>query len=120
MSGATLANAPESQYSISLGYFNSLGSLPFDFVMGLDYYWQDEVFLQTDLDPEDAQEAYALWNGRIGLRADDEQWALTVFVKNITNEVVLTASNDVPLFSGAHAGAIETPRTVTANFKIRY
>lgn len=120
LSGATLANSPETQYSIGLNYFNSLGSLPFDLVVGIDYFWQDDVFLQTDLDPEDGQEAYALWNGRVGLRADDEQWSLTVFVKNITDEIVLTSSGDVPVFSGAHFGSIDTPRTVTANFKIRY
>ncbi len=120
ISGATLANAPEEQYTISLNYFNTLWDWPVDFVAGVDYYWQDDVFLQTDLDPEDAQASYSLWNARMGIRADNELWSFTVFVRNVEDEVVLTSSNDVPLFSGAHSGSVELPRTVTANFKLHF
>lgn len=120
LSGEPLAGAPKEQYSVALNYYNDLGDLPFGLVLGVDYYYQDGVFLQTDLDPEDFQEAYSLWNARLSLADDDENWTASVYVKNITDETVLVSSFDVPLFSGAHAGATEPPRTVTANFQLKY
>ncbi|MEN8722202.1 MAG: TonB-dependent receptor [Alphaproteobacteria bacterium] len=120
VSGNQLPGAPEYQYSIGLTHLNHLGNLPIDFVIGADYYWKDHQFFAIDGDPEDAQDAYGVLNGRIGLRDDEGLWNFTVFVKNILDEVALTGSHDIPLISGGHVGSVIAPRTVTANFNISF
>ncbi len=120
VSGNQLPNAPEFQYSIGLTYLNELGNLPFDFIIGADYYWKDDQMFAIDGDLEDAQAAYGVWNGRIGLRDDDSVWNFTVFIKNIADQVALTGSHDIPLISGGHVGSVIAPRTVTANFNINF
>ncbi|MGB0920258.1 MAG: TonB-dependent receptor [Alphaproteobacteria bacterium] len=118
--GVSLAGTPEFQFTFGVNYLNSLGNLPFDLVVGLDIYWQDEVYFGDDHDPADYQEAYHLLNGRVGVRDDDGAWTFMVFVRNITDETVLISSFDVPIFAGAHVGGVEPPRTVTANFNISF
>ncbi len=120
VSGQQLPSAPEFQYSIGLAHLNHLGNLPVDLMIAADYYWKDYQFFAIDGDTEDAQDAYGVLNGRIGLRDDDGLWAFTVFVKNILDEVALTGSHDIPLISGGHVGSTIAPRTVTANFNISF
>lgn len=118
--GTRLAGTPEWQFTLGVNYLNNLGNMPFDLVVGLDYYWQSEVYFAADQDPADYQDAYYLLNGRVGFTGDDGNWSFMVFVRNITDETVLISSFDVPLFAGAHVGAVEPPRTVTANFKVQF
>lgn len=120
ISGASLAGSPEHQFTVSLNHSSQPFDWPLRLVWGVDYYWQDDVYLQTDLDPEDAQESYSLVNARVGLVDIDDVWSFNVYIKNITDEVVLLSSSDIPLFAGSHAGNIEAPRTVTANISARF
>ena len=120
LSGKSLAGTPELQAFLSANYLNQLGNMPFDLVLGLDYSWQDDVMLATDHDPDDMQEAYDLWHGRIGLRDDDGFWEFTIFFRNIADTLAKTSSHDVPLFSGAHTGKVEAPRSVSGTFRVHF
>ncbi len=120
LTGAPLAGTPEFQFTLGVNYLNQLGNMPFDLIVGVDYYWQDDVLFSTDQDPEDFQEAYALVGARIGLRDDNGIWSFTIFGRNLTDETVLISSFDVPLFAGAHVGSVEPPRTITANFTLEF
>ena len=120
LTGARLAGAPEFQATAAINYHHQIRNLPFDFIIGGDVFWQDDVIYSTDQDPEDAQEAYYLLNGRVGFKDKDERWTFMVFVRNIMDETILISSFDVPLYAGAHNGSVEPPRTVTAHFTVNF
>lgn len=120
LSGQRLQRAPEWTGNFSANYLNTLGSLPFDLVVGTDLLYQDEFFLAVDGDPHEQQEAYLQVNARIGLRADDEAWSFMVFGRNLTDEVVMVTAADAPLADFSHFAVMEPPRTVSAEFTVRF
>lgn len=120
LTGAPLAGASPYQTSISLGWFRPLSRWPLNVFAGVDYYWQDDIQFDTDQDPLDSEDAYSLWNLRAGFGASDESWDFSLFLRNVTNEIVKTSSFDVPVIAGAHVGGVELPRTLTARLSVTF
>ncbi len=120
LTGETLTNAPEYQGSLSVNQALTFNVLPFDVIVGGDVLYQSDVELQTDLDPLDVQPAQWKFNARVGLASRDLTYSLTVFVRNITNEITRVASSDVPLFTGAHYVTIDQPRTWSVNLTAKF
>jgi len=119
-SGSSLANAPEMQASLSLNQVFGLGQWPVDLALGGDVLFHGDMHLQSDLDPLDKQDAYWMFNLRAGLQAQDQSWSATVFLRNVTNEIVALAGGDVPLFDGSHFKVIDQPRVLSFHVNVNF
>lgn len=119
VSGARLPS-PEFQAMASVNYVNVLGNLPLDFFVGVDANWQSKVQFATDGDPLDSQDAYAMFNARLGVMGDDQNWNFMIYVRNLEDKVVKRASFDATLLSGTHVAYVHPPRTFSAHFSVNF
>ena len=76
-------NTPKLNYSIGLGFHQTVGALALE--SRLDYTWQDDVEFNTFNDVN-RQNAYGLLNGRVTLSGDDRRWEVAIFGTNLTNQ----------------------------------
>ncbi|QIG54755.1 TonB-dependent receptor [Altererythrobacter sp. BO-6] len=111
LSGNRLQNAPE---------FSARGAISYDWVMAndsritvrSDVNWQDRVFF-TEFNNDDAtQPAHAIWNAGIGYASPGEKYTVDLWVRNITDELVI-ANNIItaPLYNSVRVGSLAPPRT---------
>lgn len=77
-------------------------------------------FVDADLDPVLRQPASLTLDLRLALVADDGRWQLALAGKNLTNQTVLQAGQDIPLLAGAYAGVISEPRHVLLQLNYRF
>jgi len=125
VTGDRLPNGPRAQASLSLNQvFASeqfgLGEWPVDLVLGGDILYQGKVLLQADSDPLDIQKSYWMFNFRAGLQSRDARYSFSVFLRNITNQIVKLQSVDVPLLTGSHVAVIDQPRTVSFHLTAKF
>ena len=126
LSGEPLFRAPRWTGSLRLAYERPLGlDLPFlgwplsGFVGG-DAAYKGEEFMDSDLDPLDAQSSYWLFGAMVGLKDADDRWQLTVRGTNLADELVKTFSGDVPVQPGAHWALTNAPRTFLASLRLSF
>ena len=120
LTGGRLANAPEFQWDISVNWLKQVGNLPFNLYAGYDVFYHGDTFFQTDLDPKDFYEGYFMHHARLGVRALDENWSFTIFIRNVTDEVAVLGSGDVPVYSGTHFVRVDQPRNIAAQFRVAF
>jgi outer membrane receptor protein involved in Fe transport len=98
--GQTGNNAPELAASMYANYYNNL-STDWDMVLSVNANYQDEVYTNTDNDPDAFQKAYT----KVNLSASFEHAKglnISVFARNVTDEVTATQLLDLPLVPGSH------------------
>lgn len=120
LKGKRLPRAPE--YNMTAG-FNAgipLGNSNIAFVIGGDAIWQGDILFDLDQDPIDAQDAYWLFNARLGVADIDGAWRFLVHGRNIMDETIKTFSADLPVMNGSHMGFLSPPRMITAEFAVYF
>ena len=125
VTGDRLPNGPRAQASLSLnqvvtGEQVGLDGFPVDFVIGGDILYNGKILLQADSDPLDIQKSYWMFNFRAGLQSRDGRYSFSVFLRNVTNQIVKLASVDAPLFTGTHVAVIDQPRTVSFHLTAKF
>ncbi len=114
-SGQKLQRTPDSQYAISLDYTVSVGQWGEALNFFLNYAWQDKLPWQPqNLNFEDS---YGLLDGRITFAPEGKPWAVSVFGKNISDELYRT--NIIPFF-GEEVSKFGAPRTYGAEFRYSF
>lgn len=109
-SGNALQRTPETQYGANIDW--DIGSAVNLF---LSYAWQDEMPWQpANLNYEDA---YGLLDTRLTFSPADAQWAVSVWGKNITDELYRT--NIIPFF-GEEVSQFGPPRTYGVDFSYSF
>ncbi|MDG2532733.1 TonB-dependent receptor [Sphingomonas sp. HITSZ_GF] len=81
--GKLLSNAPEWVVTSSAAWTPSLGG-SLRGLLYVDARLADDYNTGSDLFPQKAQDSFVVVNGRIGLSADDQKWALEFWVQNLT------------------------------------
>ncbi len=107
LTGAQLSQAPEFSGSFTANYerpFNDSMSWFVDFNVN----FSDSYFLTGDADPIDTQDAFAKYNLSVGFRGED--WGVTIFGRNLSDEITANSGFDVPLAPGVHAVYSLEPR----------
>ncbi|MCV6622926.1 MAG: TonB-dependent receptor [Cellvibrionaceae bacterium] len=99
LSGQTLHYAPENTANINVSYEFDLNE-DYSLELAADANYSDDFLLQTDLDPEDSQEAFTKFNARIVLRNTASDWELSLLGKNLSNEYTANNGVDIPLLEG--------------------
>ncbi|MFC4295875.1 TonB-dependent receptor [Novosphingobium tardum] len=56
------------------------------------------------LRPDSIQKAYTKVDASLSLRGPDDRWSLSLIGRNLTNELVVTAANDIPFTGGTGTG----------------
>ena len=60
--------------------------------MQADFSWQDDVYLDVANDPYNVQEAYWLWNARVGWDSPSDRFYVQGFVQNADDEFYASES----------------------------
>ena len=111
LSGNNLQNAPEYTARAALDYVHPVtatGSI----IASVEAAYQDDVYF-TEFNNADAfQEAYTIVNARLGYEGGEGRWNVTGWVRNATDEFVI--SNNIitaPLYGSVRVGSLLPPRT---------
>ncbi len=83
---------------------------------GLDMVFTGDYNSSQNLDPSQEQDAYQKFNGRLAVSDVSAGWEVALLAKNLTDETVISYSNDTPLASNifgsvSHYGFVEAPRS---------
>lgn len=98
LAGQQLTHAPEWSFTGTLNYESAMdGWAGWGAFAYLDFRWTDEHNTGSDLDPEKAQDAYLIVNGRIGLLSDDNRWAIELWAHNLLDEEYVQVAFDSPI-----------------------
>lgn len=120
LSGKELDRAPEWNGTIGVNYMRQIGSLPIQFMIGADANYQGDQHMATDLDMNEFQPAFWLYNGRVGLKDIDGVWSFVVNGSNLTDDIILAGGGDVPAMNNSHMGAYFQPRFISAEFRFQF
>lgn len=119
LSGKALSFAPEWAGNIGLNHFTAIGE-SLELRSNISMSYTDEQYLTQDLDKNNLEDSSLMTNVRIALADVDDNWEVALVGKNITDEDVISYSNDVPLMNGAYFAYRLPPRTVALQAVIRY
>ena len=100
-----------AQYALPVGF----GQLRFAW----DMTWRSDYFVEVNNHPSLKQSGHALHNVAVLLEDDGERWALSLGVKNLTDETYITHGFDLTAFPGVGLAYHGAPRTyrVMANYR---
>ncbi len=95
--GRQISNAPPYVMTGSAQWTPRLGSSGLRGLAYLDWRFQDSVNTGSDLDVEKIQEAYILFNGRIGVSSEDRKWSIELWGQNLFDKQYFQIGADMPL-----------------------
>ena len=80
--------SPEFQISLVAEWADALPNTNMGWFLRGEYQYIDDqnIGAETNQNPQSVQEGYDLLNARIGLRAANDTWEISTFVRNITDE----------------------------------
>lgn len=106
--------APELQLSVVADYTYSITD-HLDLGVGGDVYYTGATNGAIDQNPLLAMDAYKIFGARIHLGSNDQKWTVTLYGRNLSNELINLGSNS---FSEVVTRATGRPRTygITINY----
>lgn len=122
LSGEPTMFSPEFSGNIAIDYETEIFN-NFDFKASLDLQYMDDYYAVNDNDPITMQNAFTKVNARVALASSDV-WSIALLGKNLTDEKIANAPNDIPLgnlgFTGSFFYFLDAPRSyeiqLTYNF----
>ena len=120
LGGKELAGSPKWTGSLGLAHVEKLGNRDQDVILGMDVAYRSGTFLDADLDPMTYQEAYALVNFWLQLRADDETWNVTFRVENAFDKHHNGSIFDTPVATGGYTTIPGGRRWMTMSARYRF
>lgn len=99
--GNNLSNAPELVATGSVAWTPEIGSSGLTGLVYLDGRMTSDYNTGSDLFPQKAQDGYAIFNARIGIRGPDEKWGLEFWGQNIFNKQYAQVAFNSPFQEGA-------------------
>jgi len=120
LSGKPLDRAPKWNGNLGFNYKLPLNRSWADVVLGADANYQGDQYVAADLDENAFQEGVTKYSARLAIQDPDLTWQLQLVGKNLTDELIMTTSADVPVQPGSHMGIFAEPRTWALDFRIRY
>lgn len=121
-----LTNQYVADYSGNVGfvYTRSFGDA-MEFRAGTDFTFTDDYNSSQNLDPSQEQDGYVEVNMRLAVADVKSGWEVAIIGKNLTDEDVISYSNDVPLANSSfesigHYAFIERPRSVAVQVAYRW
>ena len=96
-----------------------------EFRAGTDFTFTDDYNSSQNLDPSQEQDGYVKVNMRLAVADVKSGWEVALVGKNLTDEDVISYSNDVPLANSSfgsigHYAFVERPRSVAVQVAYRW
>lgn len=90
-----------------------------------DFVFTDDYNSSQNLDPSQEQDGYVKVNMRLALASEADGWEVALVAKNLTDEEVVSYSNDTPLANSSfgaisHYSFVERPRSVALQLSLRW
>ena len=108
--GQRLSNAPGITATGSVAWTPDIGSTGFSGLAYIDGRLTDDYNTGSDLFPQKAQDSFAIFNARIGVRAPQERFAIEFWVQNLTNKDYAQVAFNSPFQEGAVSPAFQDPQ----------
>lgn len=106
IAGEQLTHAPE---------WSATGGITYDFPFRdmsafahLDFRYTDEHNTGSDLDQEKMQDAFTVFNARLGIRSPNETWTAELWAQNLTDEEYFQVVFDTPVQNSAGNQPLES------------
>jgi len=99
--GQELSNAPKHVVTGAITWTPPLGSSGLSGLVYFDTRLTGDYNTGSDLFPQKAQDGFALFNGRIGLRGPDERWGIELWGQNLFNKGYTQVAFNSPFQQGA-------------------
>jgi iron complex outermembrane recepter protein len=96
LSGHSLPDSPKFKFNANVEQTIPLSN--FNILLGSNFSYRTSAVLQSDGNPQTAQDAFGILDASIGFQTKDKHAALTLYVNNIANHFYLTNAED--FFSG--------------------
>lgn len=112
------AYAPERSYSVGVQHTASLANAG-RLITRLDYGWMDDYERSREIRFQATQEAFGLLNARMVYEPPAQNWRLSVFGTNLSDEKYLNSGMVSGAFS-VDAATVGRPREVGASLQIRF
>ncbi|MEM1176267.1 MAG: TonB-dependent receptor [Pseudomonadota bacterium] len=113
LTGGEAHFSPDVQGSLVIDWKDSLGSRDLEYFLRgeMQHIGDQNLGANTNNNPQSIQSAYSILNARMGLAAENGNWRLTLWGKNLTEEEYCTAIFDQP-FGGQLNGTsnLQTPQ----------
>ncbi|MCR6645239.1 MAG: TonB-dependent receptor [Terricaulis sp.] len=119
-SGDPLSFAAEWVVTGGVGYTQPIGD-SLQFMAYVDGRWSSEYRTVTlNRNPITDQDAFAIFNGRLGIGAQDGRWAVEFWGQNLTDEFYYAGAFTPPLQDGTSVIYPGMPRTYGITLRARY
>ena len=110
--GLTPPKAPEFAGRLGATYERAISSSGIRLRLNGDVAYTSEYNYTDALRPDAVQDAYTKLDLSVSLSAPDDRWTVALIGRNLTDELVVTAANEIPFAGGTGAG---TPEGVWAD-----
>ena len=107
--GSQLSNAPGVTATTSVAFTPEIGSSGMSALFYVDGRLTDDYNTGSDLFPQKAQDSFAVFNARVGLRGPDDRWAIEFWGQNIFNKDYAQVAFNSPFQEGAVTAAFQDP-----------
>lgn len=108
--GNNMSNAPELVATGSVTWTPEIGSSGLTGLVYIDGRMTSDYNTGSDLFPQKAQDGYAIFNARLGLRGADEKWGLEFWAQNIFNKQYAQVAFNSPFQEGATSPGFSDPQ----------
>ena len=121
--GAQVSFAPKWSSSAALSWQNTFGNLRAS--ANLTAKYSSAYNTGSDLDPNKAQEAFTLVNGRVALGAADRRWTVELWGQNLTDVTIRQVVINAPLQGTSQAtntydAFLGAPKTYGMTLRVKY
>ncbi|ALG60472.1 TonB-dependent receptor [Citromicrobium sp. JL477] len=128
--GRTPPKAPHFAGRLGATYETPVGN-SFNLRLSADGSYTSKYNFTDALRPDGVQEGYAKLDAAIAFGADDDRWTISLIGRNLTNELVVTAANDLPFTGGTGTGTntgvvadmsafVDNPREIFVEVSFRF
>ena len=111
-------NSPKTTASVDFLYHFPVSS-SLKIALAGNAYYRSQQYLEASNSISSLEKSYWLVGGRLSLLSADEKWAVSAWVRNLTQTVYRTYVNDLPTF-GFLLNAYGAPRTYGATVSYRF
>ena len=108
--GNNLSNAPELVATGSVTWTPELTSGGLTGLVYIDGRMTSDYNTGSDLFPQKAQDGYAIFNARVGVRGPDEKWGVELWAQNLFNKQYSQVAFNSPFQEGGVSAAFADPQ----------
>lgn len=123
LDGHRLPGAPRWSLSLDAEYVRPVGQLmayTLNGYIGGQYNYRSSVFTTINDSIYSRVPAYGVLNLRAGVRADDDAWDLSFWMRNVADTFYYVGLGALPFNSGAYAGSPGAPRTMGGTLLVKF